>query len=264
MDNSDPSLPRRIEVDQNTVSPGTYTLTGTFTSASASDPDVNVTVAVTVASGNTTLTWDFGGNSLPAVWNGSSQGGGCAPVVQNGALELPNKPGCITSRITYEDEVGYGKYTWKMRVPALAGSEKFMAGGTLYHYNDATGEEHSGVIAAWRGSDADRAALGATPGQLVLRVYWDGGGYFQGSLAVINPDQDYEMAIELKEVNGKYQVVYTLDGAALHAQPTSIGADDVKFSLIASAESDRGWMPGDGSISQEYIAKFSKIAYTAY
>jgi len=211
-----------------------------------------------------TLTWDFEDSAVPTGWSGWSQGGGCTGTVQNGFLEMPNRPGCITSNFEYGTAVGYGKYTWKMRFPELAGSEKFMAGGQLYHYDEDTGQEHSALIAGWYGSDANRASLGATPGQLVLRVYSSGGlsDFGNPAMALLDPDTDYELTIELRNTGGKYQTVWMLDGQVLKTQMGAVGAEQVTFGLITTAQSDRGWMPGNANISKEYVAKFSKIEYT--
>ena len=118
------------------------------------------------------------------------------------------------------------------------------------------------TIVGWYGPDAERTRLGAQPGDLLLRIYSEIPA-LDRCVKVLKPDTDYKLSIELKKVNGKYVIVYAIDDEVIQTLPTNYGADLVKFLLIASAESNRGWMPGN-PLTAKYAAKFDEIEYTAY
>ncbi|MBO1362554.1 toxin-antitoxin system protein [Prevotella sp. A2931] len=181
--------------------------------------------------------------------------------VSDGRLLLSNDGYCITSKIEYSTPVGFGKYIWKLRFPRLAGAEKFMAGGTLYTANEANGP-HTLTIVGWYGSDAERSRLGAQSGDLLLRIYSEIPA-LDRNVKVLKPETDYKLSIELKKVNGKYVIVYAIDDEVIQTLPANYGADVVKFLFIASAESNRGWMPGN-PLTGKYTANFDYIEYTAY
>lgn len=206
--------------------------------------------------------WTF--DTMPEGWNVWTNVGADGVGyygVSNGRLVLSNDSYCTTSKIEYSSPVGFGKYVWRLRFPHLAGAEKFMAGGTLYTANEANGL-HTLTIVGWYGPDAERTRLGAQPGDLLLRIYSEIPA-LDRCVKVLKPDTDYKLSIELKKVNGKYVIVYAIDDGVIQTLPTNYGADLVKFLLIASAESNRGWMPGN-PLTAKYAAKFDEIEYTAY
>uniref|UniRef100_A0AB33JH18 Toxin-antitoxin system protein n=1 Tax=Prevotella sp. GTC17260 TaxID=3236796 RepID=A0AB33JH18_9BACT len=210
----------------------------------------------------TILKWDM--NEIPQNWNVWTNVGGDGIgyySASNGALILSNDGYCTTSKFTYGSPVGYGKYTWRVRFPELAGAEKFMAGGTLYTADETKGY-HTLTITGWYGNDADRKRLGAKPGQLLLRLYSEIPGLDKAA-AVLDPNVDYKLTIELKKVSEKYVIIYSLNDEVLQVLQTNYGTDAVKFMFISSAESDRGWMPGN-NISKKYSAAFDYIEYVAY
>ena len=209
-----------------------------------------------------TTRWTF--DSMPnvwKVWTNVGADGSAFYGVESGYLVLSNNDYCTTSKVEYSVPVGFGKYTWKVRFPELAGAEKFMAGGTLYTANEANGP-HTLTIVGWYGSDAERKRLGAKAGQLLLRIYSEIPALDRNVVA-LDPNVDYKLSIELKKVNNKYVIVYALNDEVIQTLLANYGADSVKFLLIASAESNRGWMPGN-PLTQKYSAKFDFIEYTAY
>ncbi|MDR0691672.1 MAG: toxin-antitoxin system protein [Prevotellaceae bacterium] len=211
-----------------------------------------------------TVTWNFDDGNIPGGWSVWTSVGGDGPAyygVQDGYLNLSNDSYCTTSRITYSTPVGFGKYTWNIRFPALAGAEKFMAGGTLYTSNESNGY-HTISITGWYGSDDERSRLGATGNQLLMRVYSEIPAVDK-NVAVLTPDTDYKLTVELKKVNNKYVFVWLLDESVMQTLNTTYGPDNITFLFIASAESNRAWMPGY-DISGKYTAKFNYIEYTVY
>ena len=210
------------------------------------------------------ITWNFEDGNMPAGWNVWTNVGADGPAfygVENGFLNLSNDGYCVTSKIEYSSPVGFGKYTWGIRYPELASAEKFMAGGTLYTSNEAGGY-HTITMVGWYGSDEERTRLGATGNQLLLRIYSEIPSVDK-NMAILDPNIDYKLSVELKKVDDKYTIVWLLDDTEIYSLNTSYGPDSVKFLFIASAESDRGWMPGN-NISTKYAAKFDYIEYTAY
>ncbi|KAA6333022.1 hypothetical protein EZS27_018522 [termite gut metagenome] len=177
-------------------------------------------------------------------------------------MNLSNDWYCTISNPQYSTPVGFGKYTWFVRFPELAGSEKFSAGGTLYTSNEAGGY-HAETITGWYGSYEDRTKLGATGNQLLLRIYSEIPPV-EKNVAVLDPDIDYKLSIELRNNEGKYRIVWLLDDKVLFGSNTTFGPDEVKFLFITSVESNGPWTPGDDNISQRYTAKFDYIEYTAY
>ena len=211
-----------------------------------------------------TVLWDFEDNKLPANWNVWTNVGGDGVDyygVQNGLMNLSNDSYCVTSRMTYSNPVGYGKYSWGIRFPALAGVERFSAGGTLYTADEAKGY-HSITMTGWYGPDTERARLGATGNQLLLRLYSE-IPFLDKNVAVLDADKDYKLSVELKKVSDKYMIVWLLNDEVVQTLNASYGADAVKFLFITAAESNRGWMPGN-DLSKKYTAKFDYIEYIAY
>jgi len=211
-----------------------------------------------------TITWNFDDGNMPAGWNVWTNVGGDGPAfygVQDGYLNLSNDGYCITSKIEYSTPVGFGKYTWGINYPELAGAEKFMSGGTLYTANESGGY-HTITMVGWYGADSERTRLGATGNQLLLRIYSE-IPLADKNVAVLNPNTDYKLSVELKKIVDKYMIVWLLNDEVVYSLNTTYGPDTVKFLFIASAESDRGWMPGN-NISKKYTSKFDYIEYTAY
>ncbi len=211
-----------------------------------------------------TILWDFEDGNMPTGWNVWTNVGGDGIDyygVQDGFLNLSNDSYCITSRLTYSNPVGYGKYSWGIRFPALTGAEKFTSGGTLYTANEAGGY-HTITLTGWYGPDTERTRLGATGNQLLLRIYSE-IPYLETNVAVLDPDVDYKFSMELKKISDKYMIVWLLNDEVVQTLNTSFGADAVKFLFITATESNRGWMPGS-DLSKNYTAKFDFIEYTAY
>lgn len=209
-----------------------------------------------------TKSWSF--DTMPEGWNVWTNVGvdGIGYYgVKEGHLLLFNDSYCTTSKIEYATPVGYGKYSWKLRLPKLGGPEKFMAGGTLYTSNESNGP-HTLTIVGWYGSETERTRLGAKAGDLLLRIYSE-LPFLDRNVMILKPDTDYKLSIELKKVNGKYVIVYAVDDAVIQTLPANYGEEKVKFLFIASAESNRVWMPGN-PLSKKYVAQFDTIEYTAY
>lgn len=211
-----------------------------------------------------TIKWNFQDNMIPANWNVWTNVGGDGPAyykVEDKQLQLTNDSYCTTSKLTYGTPVSYGKYTWTVSFPELTPSDKFMAGGTLYTADEGNGY-HTLTIVGWYGKDEERKRLGAKSNQLLLRIYSEVPG-LDRNVTTLDPNVEYKLSIELKKVSNKYVIVYLLNNEVIQTVPTTYGADTVKFLFITSAESNRGWMPGN-DISQKYTAKFSSLEYTAY
>jgi hypothetical protein len=211
-----------------------------------------------------TVTWNFDDGNMPGGWNVWTNVGIDGPgyyAVQDGYLNLSNDGYCITSKLEYGTPVGFGKYTWNMRFPELAGAEKFMAGGTLYTSNESNGY-HTISITGWYGPNDERTRLGATGNQLLMRIYSE-IPFVDKNVAVLTPNTDYKLTVELKKIADKYMIVWLLNDDIIHTLNTTYGPDRIKFLFITSAESDRAWMPGN-NISGKYTAKFDYIEYTVY
>ncbi|MDO4879690.1 MAG: toxin-antitoxin system protein [Capnocytophaga sp.] len=209
--------------------------------------------------------WYF--KEFPSDWNKWTNVGtdGVAfNKIEDDKLVLSVNDYCITSKIEYKSPVSYGKYTWSVRFPdvsELTKTTKFQIGGTLYTTNDKK-EAHAITMMAWYGTETERTRLGAKPNQLLLRLYSEIPGY-EAFVAVLDPDKDYKLSIELKKVSNKYIIVYSLDNEVLKTLPTNYGEDTVKFLFISSAESNRNWMPGE-KLYKKIDAKFNFIEYISY
>lgn len=209
--------------------------------------------------------WNF--NTFPSDWNKWTNVGSDGIAfnqIENNQLILSVNDYCITSKIEYNTPVSYGKYTWSVRFPdvsEITENTKFQIGGTLYTTNDEK-QAHAITIMAWYGSETERTRLGAKPNQLLLRLYSEIPGY-EAFVATLNPDKDYRLGIELKKVNNKYIIVYSLNGEVLKTLHTNYGEDIVKFNFITSAESNRNWMKGK-PLSKKISAKFNFIEYISY
>ena len=209
--------------------------------------------------------WTF--NTFPHDWiastNIGSDGVGYNKI-QNGKLVLSVDNYCGDAKIRYKNAVGYGKYTWSVKLPQLTGiteATNFQIGGTLYTTNEDNGA-HCLTMMAWYGNESDRTRLGAKAGQYLLRLYSEIPGY-EAYVAVLDPDKEYKFTIELKKAADKYVIVYYLDGRPLKSLQASYGAELVKFDFIISAEANKGWMKKK-PLSSRLDASFNFIEYTAY
>jgi hypothetical protein len=211
-----------------------------------------------------TVTWDFEDNQIPGGWNSNTNVGGDGPgyySVADGKLNLSADDYCTRNQLQYATPVGFGKYTWNLQLPELAGAEKFLTGGTLYTSNEANGY-HSVFMSACSGPEDQRTALGATEGQYLLRVYSE-VPWVEKYVTVLEPGVDYKFTIELQNAGGSYRIVWSLDDEPVNTLATAFGPDAVKFNFIATAESNAGWMPGDPT-TVKYTTTFDSIEYTAY
>jgi len=116
------------------------------------------------------------------------------------------------------------------------------------------------------GSEEDRTRLGAKPNQLLL--------YIQGAepavdeyVGLLDANKDYKLTIDLKKVNNKYTIVYSIDGNVLKTLVANYGEDEFKFFFIAEAAANRPWMKWaklDKALTKHLETKFNFIEYTAY
>ena len=209
--------------------------------------------------------WNF--NTFPNDWVASTNVGADGVgynKIQNGKLILSVDNYCGDAKIKYKNAVGYGKYTWSVKLPQLTGiteATNFQIGATLYTTNEDNGF-HAITMMAWYGNDADRTRLGAKPGQYLLRLYSEVPG-FEAYVATLDPDKDYKFTIELKKAGDKYVIVYYLDGHPLKSLQANYGENLVKFNLITSSEANKGWMRKK-PLTTRLDATFNYIEYTAY
>lgn len=213
-----------------------------------------------------TVKWFF--NSMPAAWKtwtNVGADGAAFNKIAGGKLVLGGNGYCKTSKIEYASQVGYGKYTWAMSFPEVKKALKFQAGGTFY---SEVGGEKAITIMAWYGPEEERKRLGAKENQLLLRVY-SGNPSIESYVAVLDPNKEYRLGVELKNEGGVYKISFFLDDKLIPntSVTANYGADAVKFAFITSMETNRGWMPGEaiGNKPDDTIeAKVNYIEYTAY
>ena len=211
--------------------------------------------------------WTF--NSFPDDW----LKWGIAKV-DSGKLVLGVDSGNTIAKVQYKlgMKMGYGKYTWSVRFPdvsTIPAGTQFQSGANLYYYaEDEKGKvtERLFLMMARIGSEEDRTRLGAKPNQLLL--------YIQGAepavdeyVGLLDANKDYKLTIDLKKVNNKYTIVYSIDGNVLKTLVANYGEDEFKFFFIAEAAANRPWMKWaklDKALTKHLETKFNFIEYTAY
>jgi hypothetical protein len=211
--------------------------------------------------------WTF--NSFPADWLkfGTAK-------VDEGKLVLGVDGDNTTSKVQYKlgMNMGYGKYIWSVRFPdvsAIPAGTQFQAGANLYYYvEDDQGKatENFFLMMARIGSAEDRARLGAQPNQLLLYIQ-SGTPAVDQYIGLLDANKDYKFIIDLKKVNNKYTIVYSLDDTVLKTLVADYGEEKFKFFFIAEAAANRPWMKWsklDKLLKKRLDTKFNFIEYTAY
>ena len=116
------------------------------------------------------------------------------------------------------------------------------------------------------GSAEDRARLGAQPNQLLLYIQ-SGTPAVDQYIGLLDANKDYKFIIDLKKVNNKYTIVYSLDDTVLKTLVADYGEEKFKFFFIAEAAANRPWMKWsklDKLLKKRLDTKFNFIEYTAY
>jgi hypothetical protein len=205
-----------------------------------------------------TQRWDLNeAGVIPDGWilrNGS----GTASVA-DGYLNLTNA-GESGSSLSYEaEQVGAGKYTWRIHVPAIGVTEKFLTGGSLY---TEEGGEKSFSFMVFSGTAANRASCTPKPtaSQVLLRCYTESGTTFKPLI----PDREYTLTLDLRVKNGKYVALWLIDGELVKSAITVYDANTVKFSLSATVMANGGAWQGDIACVKDYTAKYDYIEYKKY
>jgi len=86
-------------------------------------------------------------------------------------------------------------------------------------------------------------------------------------VGLLDANKDYKLTIDLKKVNNKYTIVYSIDGNVLKTLVANYGEDEFKFFFIAEAAANRPWMKWaklDKALTKHLETKFNFIEYTAY
>ena len=193
-----------------------------------------------------TLKWNFEGGEFPTGWTHS---GG---TISDGWLSLPS------GNLAYSEEIGAGKYTWKIDIPLLGVGEKWVSGGSI----DATnGQERSFSMFVFPGTETDRAACTTppVPGQMLVRCYTE-------SSAVMGVPIDpgvHTLSIDLRLKDGKYCPAWIVDGKVVKTFDTWYTPELFQFKFKIATMSGGGWM-GNVDVVGTPEVKYNSIEYKKY
>lgn len=198
-----------------------------------------------------TVRWDFDDNMVPAEW--VSPG---AATVTDGWLMLP-MPNCHT---LINEDMGAGKVTFEVDVPQVGVGEKYVAGPNI-SVNNVPGVERSFSMFVWAGSQADRDAVGALPGQMLVRCYTESLGVFNYP---IDPGK-HTFTLDLRlNADDQYYCTWIVDGVDVTTFQTWYTSAENKFNLQFSTMSNGGGWQGSTECSRDYETKYNYIEYKKY
>ncbi|MDR1737960.1 MAG: hypothetical protein LBR66_03970 [Candidatus Symbiothrix sp.] len=205
----------------------------------------------------TTIRLDFNeAGVVPEGWAFKTNG---TASIADGYLNLTNA-GDATSNLSYTTaQVGIGKYTWRIFVPAIGLTEKFMTGGSLY---TEEGGEKSFSFMVFSGTADNRSSCTPPPtsSQVLLRCYTESGTTFKPIL----PNKEYTLTLDLRNKNGKYAAIWLLDGETIKTAVTFYDVNTVKFDLSTVVFANGGAWQGSINCSKDYTAKYDYIEYKKY
>lgn len=209
-----------------------------------------------------TVTWDF--NNIDGWQQSSNIGADGKDFIkfENGIVSLTIDPAYVgMSRNNLESLTAYGagKYVWKVIIPEMETAARFTTGGMLYTSNEDKGYHALGMTVMY-GTTGNRADYSIPADKLVLRLSSDQSP----EMEVYKPiaPGEYEFAIELTVVDGKYKASWLLDGESIYTKDLWYGPSDVNFKIICSSGQLKWW--GDKDMTRSNTGKFDYVKYTSY
>lgn len=196
-----------------------------------------------------TTRWDFNEDGVvPDGWTSFGA------TISDGNLNLPNG-----TRFVYSEEVGAGKYTWEIDVPAIGVGEKWLAGGNIAATN---AEERSFSMFVFPGTESDRAncQIPPVPGQMLVRCYTESLGVYG---VPIDPGK-HTLTIDLRLNAGKYSASWIIDGEVVKTFDTWYTPEAFKFGFSFVTFANGGGWQGDKETLDTYTAKYNYFEYKKY
>ncbi|MCC8187832.1 MAG: BACON domain-containing protein [Bacteroides sp.] len=195
-----------------------------------------------------TTRWDFERDEIPADW--TNVGG----TIANGTLNLPNGTSFV-----YGPEVGAGKYTWEIDVPAIGVGEKWLAGGNIAATN---AEERSFSMFVFPGTEDDRAACQVLPlpGQMLVRCYTESLGVYG---VPVDPGK-HTLTIDLRIKDGAYSASWIIDGDVVKTFDTWYTPEEFQFGFSFVTFANGGGWQGDRDTQDTYTASYDYFEYKKY
>lgn len=195
--------------------------------------------------------WDFDDNKAPADW--MSVG---AATFADGWMTLP-MPGCHT---LINDDMGAGKVSYEIDVPQIGVGEKYVSGLNIA-VNNVPGVERSFSMFVWSGSQADRDAVGALPGQMLARCYTEALGVY--NVPIDAGKHTFALDLRLNEED-QYYCTWIVDGEKVKTFQTWYTSAENKFNLQFSTMANGGGWQGQTECAQNYDTKYNYIEYKKY
>lgn len=198
-----------------------------------------------------TIRWDFDNDSAPSEW--VSPG---AVIFAGGWMTHP-MPSCHT---LINEDMGAGRLTFEIDVPQIGVGEKYVSGPNIT-VNNVPGVERSFSMFVWSGSQEDRDAVGALPGQMMVRCYTEALGVFN---VPIEPGK-HTFTLDLRlNPDDQYYCTWIIDGEKVKTFQTWYTSAENKFNLQLSTLSNGGGWQGQTDCSTDYETKYNYIEYKKY
>lgn len=195
--------------------------------------------------------WDFDDNTVPAEWLSAG-----VATFADGWMTLP-MPGC---HILINDDMGAGRVTFEIDVPQVGVGEKYVAGPNI-NVNNVPNVERSFSMFVWSGSQTDRDAVGALPGQMLVRCYTEALGVYN---VPIDPGK-HTFTLDLRlNADDQYYCTWIVDGEKVKSFQTWYTSAENKFNLQFSTMANGGGWQGQTDCSSTYEIKYNYIEYKKY
>jgi len=216
-------------------------------------PESDAAGGLLVDKENGTVQWTFASlkywhSDSPQV-NGengySLQGDTLRFITHKGTTERPKV-------VTQEKIYGFGEYTWRVYVPMTPIGDRTSIGAFLY-----SDDQHEFDFEIGSGTSAIRKTLSALNSEMVVYITSQDNPWYQKVLT-IQGNKWYTLSMKLKNVGGKYNVIWSIDGNQVGSVVTTFGSE-TPFYIFCSLENLA--FIGDNLSSQDNYCLFDYVEY---
>lgn len=181
------------------------------------------------AQASESVKFDF--NSLEGWRDDSATGSPKSYQIKNGNLVMSTRANSKDRvKVATDRRYGLGVYQWRVYVPRLGVGDQASIGAFLYR-----DDKHEVDFEIGYGTKKLRAKLKAKADELVCYCTSQGHPYSSTQL-VLKRERWYNLGIDLrKSKEGKYTIIWTIDGKEVKKLPTKIAAD-ISFTVHCSVE----------------------------
>ena len=199
------------------------------------------------------IRWNFKTLDL---WPGNSQamdenGGGYR--LTGDTLRFETKQGTYERpKVGSIDRFTFGKYTWRVYVPMPGKNDQTSVGAFIY-FDD----QHEVDFEIGHGKEAVRIERNAGDDEVLAYMTSQDYPWFQ-EIIPVKAEKWYDLSIELKNADGKYKIIWSIDDKEVASVQTVFG-DEIEFKILCSLENLK--FIGDGPSSQDNYCLFDYVEF---